>query len=50
MGPIHKVMIKGQPVFLCCKGCQAEARAHPEQTMSALDKLMTRVKSMTPRK
>jgi uncharacterized protein (TIGR02231 family) len=50
MGPIHKVMIKGRPVFLCCKGCEAEARAHPEQTVSALDKLMTRLKSTPPRK
>ena len=23
-GPIFKEMIKGQPVFLCCKGCVAE--------------------------
>ena len=50
MGPIHKVMIKGQPVFLCCKGCEAEAKAHPEQTMGALEKLMTRVKSPVPKK
>ena len=25
MGPIQKLMIKGQPVFLFCKGCEAEA-------------------------
>ncbi len=29
MGPIHKVVVKGQPVFLCCKGCEAEAKALP---------------------
>src|SRR5262249_45864541 len=27
MGPILKVMVKGQPVFLCCKGCEAEAKS-----------------------
>ncbi len=43
MGPIHKVMIKGQPVFLCCKGCVAEARAHPDDTLAQLQKLMARV-------
>ena len=32
MGPIYKVMVKGQPVFLCCKGCEAEARADRKST------------------
>jgi uncharacterized protein (TIGR02231 family) len=42
MGPILKVMVKGQPVFLCCKGCEAEARAHPDDTLLRLQKLMSR--------
>jgi hypothetical protein len=43
MGPIYKVMVKGQPVFLCCKGCEAEARAHPDETMLQFQQLMNRV-------
>ena len=26
MGTIYKVTVKGQPIFLCCKGCNAERR------------------------
>src|SRR5206468_6925988 len=47
MGPIHKVMIKDQPVFLCCKGCVAEAKVHPEDTLAQFQKLMSR---MAPKK
>jgi len=43
MGPIQKIMIKNQPVFLCCKGCEAEARAHPEETLVKLHNLMSRM-------
>jgi uncharacterized protein (TIGR02231 family) len=43
MGPIHKVMVKGQPVFLCCKGCEAEAKAHPDETLLQFQQLMKRV-------
>ncbi|HKI33624.1 MAG TPA: mucoidy inhibitor MuiA family protein [Gemmataceae bacterium] len=47
MGPIFKEIVKGQPVFLCCKGCVAEARAHPDETLAQFQKLMAR---MTPKK
>jgi uncharacterized protein (TIGR02231 family) len=43
MGPILKVTLKGQPVFLCCKGCVAEANAHPDETLAQLQKLMARM-------
>jgi hypothetical protein len=43
-GPIYKEMVKGQPVFLCCKGCVAEARAHPDETLVQFQKLMARMK------
>jgi uncharacterized protein (TIGR02231 family) len=43
MGAIHKVVIKGQPVFLCCKGCEAEAKAHPDETLLQFQQLMKRV-------
>jgi uncharacterized protein (TIGR02231 family) len=42
-GPILKEMIKGQPVFLCCKGCVAEARTHPDETLAQHQKLMARM-------
>jgi hypothetical protein len=43
MGPIFKEMVKGQPVFLCCKGCVAETRAHPDETLALLAKLRDRL-------
>lgn len=42
-GPILKVNLKGQPVFVCCKGCEAEARAHPEEAFLKFQQLMNRV-------
>jgi multidrug efflux pump subunit AcrA (membrane-fusion protein) len=39
MGVPIKVMVKGQPVFLCCKGCQDEALEKPDQTLSEAEKL-----------
>jgi uncharacterized protein (TIGR02231 family) len=49
-GPPHKMVIKGQPVFFCCKGCEAEAKAHPDQTLAAFEKLMSRRKGTVPSK
>ena len=39
MGPLVKVMLKGQAVFLCCKGCKSEAEDHPGKTLAAVAKL-----------
>jgi uncharacterized protein (TIGR02231 family) len=49
-GPPLKLVIKDQPVFFCCKGCQAEARAHPEEALAMLAKLRARLKAETPPK
>jgi uncharacterized protein (TIGR02231 family) len=43
MGPILKVNVKGQPVFVCCKGCEAEAKAHPDEALLQFQQLMRRV-------
>lgn len=43
MGPIQKVMLNNQPVFLCCKGCAAEATAHPAETLLKVQNLMSRM-------
>ena len=39
MGPPFKVMIQGQPVFLCCSGCRATALANPTQTLAKVERL-----------
>jgi hypothetical protein len=44
MGAPVKITIKGQAVFLCCKGCVDEAREHPDQTLANLEKLKSKVK------
>lgn len=36
MGPPLKLDIKGQPVFVCCKGCKRKAEADPEKTLKAV--------------
>jgi hypothetical protein len=33
MGTPPKVMVKGEPVFLCCSSCNAKALAHPDRTL-----------------
>jgi len=39
MGMPFKVMIKDQPVFLCCKGCRTKALANPEKTLAKVEEL-----------
>jgi uncharacterized protein (TIGR03000 family) len=34
MGVPIKILLKGQPVFLCCKGCIAQARKDPDKTLA----------------
>jgi hypothetical protein len=40
MGTPVKVMIKDQPVLLCCKGCVAKAQANPDKTLATLADLL----------
>ena len=44
MGVPVKVMAKGQPVFLCCIGCKADALKDPDRTLAAVE----RVKAKAP--
>jgi Cu(I)/Ag(I) efflux system membrane fusion protein len=37
MGPPHKVILDGQPVFLCCSGCEDEARTQSKRTLSRVE-------------
>jgi hypothetical protein len=39
MGPPVKLLLKGEPVFLCCKGCEAEAREQAERTLARVERL-----------
>jgi fructose-specific component phosphotransferase system IIB-like protein len=42
MGPPIKVVIDGQPVFLCCAHCKKKALAHPETTLAKAAELRRR--------
>jgi hypothetical protein len=48
MGTPVKVLIKGQPVFLCCPGCREEALAYPDATLAKVAKLKARAKAAAP--
>lgn len=37
-----KVMVKGRPVFVCCKGCVKKALKSPEQTLTKVEELKTK--------
>lgn len=39
MGAPFKIMVKDQPVFLCCKSCQKSALADPDKTVAAVAEL-----------
>lgn len=39
MGPPTKVIIEGEPVFLCCADCAAEARKNPDNTLAEVKAL-----------
>jgi hypothetical protein len=42
MGRPVKVMLKDKPVFLCCKGCKAEAEGEPEKYLAKAEELKAR--------
>ncbi len=44
MGVPVKVMIKGEPVLLCCSGCRPRALEHAEQTLAKAKELKSRNK------
>jgi hypothetical protein len=39
MGTPIKIMMKDQPVFLCCKGCRKKALADPDRTLAKVKEL-----------
>jgi hypothetical protein len=44
MGEPVKIMIKDQPVFLCCKGCQKKAFANEGEALAKAEELKAKVK------
>jgi hypothetical protein len=44
MGMPIKIEIKGQPVFLCCKGCKDDALANPDKTLAKVKELKEKAK------
>jgi uncharacterized protein (TIGR03000 family) len=39
LGVPEKIMLKGQPVFLCCKDCIEKAKADPDKTLAQVKEL-----------
>ena len=39
MGEPFKIMVKDQPVFLCCGGCAKKAKADPDKTLAQVKEL-----------
>ncbi len=39
MGTPVKILVREQPVFLCCKGCQKKALADPDKTLAKIREL-----------
>lgn len=44
MGPPVKIMIRGQPVFVCCQGCAQQALENPTKTLEKVAALKNAVK------
>jgi len=45
MGKPVKLMVEGKPVFLCCGGCEEEAKEDPARTLATVEKLKARAKA-----
>jgi hypothetical protein len=45
MGVPVKILVKGQPVFLCCKGCKKQAEKEPEKTLAKVKELKAKAKA-----
>jgi hypothetical protein len=45
MGVPFKVVLKGEPVFLCCKGCAKAAKKSPDETLQKAKELREKAAS-----
>jgi hypothetical protein len=49
MGPPLKLDIKGESVFVCCKGCKRKAEADPDKTLKTVADLKAKKAALAPR-
>lgn len=49
MGTPVKLILKDQPVFLCCKGCESHAQDDPDETRAKVDAQKKRVQDAKPK-
>lgn len=49
MGTPPKIIVDGQPVFLCCKGCQKAAQADPSKTLAIVKELQQKAMGSSAR-
>jgi hypothetical protein len=45
MGVPVKILIQGQPVFLCCKSCIDQAKREPDKTLARVKELQAKAKA-----
>ncbi|MBI3461961.1 MAG: hypothetical protein HY000_02735 [Planctomycetes bacterium] len=45
MGMPHKVTVKDQTIFLCCKGCGSEAKKEPDEVLKKVTELKQALRS-----
>ena len=45
MGVPVKLMVKGEPVFVCCKGCNQTALKHPDETLKTVAELKAKARA-----
>lgn len=43
MGTPIKLIIKDEPVFVCCKGCDKKAKSDPDKTLAKVTELKAKV-------
>jgi hypothetical protein len=41
----YRIMVKGEPVFLCCEGCEKKALADPDKTLAKVEELKKKAAS-----
>jgi hypothetical protein len=49
MGEPVKVMVKDQPVFLCCASCRKKALANPDKTLKQVEALKAKNRPEAPK-
>lgn len=45
MGPPIRLVLEGQTIFLCCQGCEKEARADPKKTLARVEQLKAKIRA-----